>query len=136
MAELLDGCIKKIEKYNSGSMNNRVDPLDIELRLYHSCEYFSYDLEKGLSIKLNQLFKDGQMQGNGREGGLAEKVFQFKEIYFSAGGGSRTLRGRICGEKRRFNRDISEYELKSYKDYLLLRDGMNNTFNQLDDLIL
>lgn len=136
MTDLLDGCMKKVEKHNINSGQSPVDPLDLKLRLYHSCEYLSYELESGLSVKLNQLFKGGQMQQEGQKGGLAEKVSHFKEIYFSPGGDSRTLRGRMCSEKRRFSRDINQHELKTYQEYLFLQKNLNATFHQLDELVL
>lgn len=136
MADLLDGCVRKVAEYNSNSVQDPINPLNLNIRLYHSCEYLSYDLECGLSIKLNQLSRDGQMQQKGQKGGLAEKTSQFKEIYFSAGGGSSTLQSHLCREKRRFAGDARQYNLKTYKDYLLLKENANNTFNQLDELVL
>ena len=127
MTDLLDCCITNIRDLN-------LKPKDFDFRIYHYCDYLSFEEEQELSYKLNKLVKSDKFKKGNGKGKLSDKVSLINEIKFSVGGGSRTLIWEVGKKKRSFVRNIERHELKTYQEYLNFYQQLNNQYNQLDEL--
>lgn len=129
MTDLLDRCITNIRDLN-------LNPKDFDFRIYHYCDYLSFEEEQELSCKLHKLAKSDKFKKGNGKGKLSDKVSLINKIKFSVGGGSRTLTWEVGRKKRSFVRDIERHELKTYREYLNFYQQLNNQYNQLDELDL
>lgn len=136
MADLLEDCLRKINHHNEKIGEDGIDPSDLELRLYYSCDYLSLEEGLTLSLKLRDFSKNGRLKQRNQDGGLADKVSQFKEIDFCWGSDSRSLKTYLDQEKKRLVREISLHNLKTYQDYLSYQKQRICNYNRLDMLNL
>lgn len=106
MTDLLDYCITEISNYN-------LNPKDFNFRIYHYCDYLSFEDEQQLSLKLHRFVNSGKFNEESSKGKLASKVSAINEIQFSVGGGSRTLIWEVEKKKRSFAGEIMRHKFKS-----------------------
>ena len=138
MADLLGECLEKVKKQNTRIDKEYVIPADFGIRIYYNCAYLSGEEEYTLSCKLRDLFRSGEFRQANRKGGLSERLSQIKEIEFSEGGDSETLRNRMFSKKKSWAGEVEQHKLKTYQDYLKYKKQIENSYNrlysQLDEL--